>query len=71
MQELNSRSCLGIKINAETEAEIKYSDIYAIEYIGLGLIHDFTASVGGLISGRNLEVMFFPDCHCSRVGHFL
>ncbi|KAH7659367.1 ceramide kinase protein [Dioscorea alata] len=57
--ELNSRSCLGIKINGETEAEIKYSDIYAIECIGWGLIHDFTASVGGLISGRNLEMFRF------------
>ncbi|KAJ0961910.1 hypothetical protein J5N97_029738 [Dioscorea zingiberensis] len=57
--ELNSRSCLGINLNAMIEAEIRFSEIYAIEFIGWGLIHGFTGSVGGFISAvARLEQMY-------------
>ncbi|XP_020263375.1 ceramide kinase [Asparagus officinalis] len=50
--------CLGMTMNLKTEDEIKFSNIYAVEFIGWGLIYDFVWK-GGLLLGKNSEMNRF------------
>ncbi|KAI3921590.1 hypothetical protein MKW92_027050 [Papaver armeniacum] len=45
--DLNSSSCLGIKLNTKAETELKISDIYAVEFKNWGLIHQSVISSAG------------------------
>ncbi|KAF6146146.1 hypothetical protein GIB67_015584 [Kingdonia uniflora] len=58
--ELSTSSCLGIKRASKTEAEIKISDVYAVEFVNWGLIHEtILPTAGGRLLGRNAEMYRF------------
>ncbi|RZC74448.1 hypothetical protein C5167_049928 [Papaver somniferum] len=60
--DLNSSSCLGIKLNTKAETELKISDIYAVEFKNWGLIHQSVISSAGaalLVREHGVEMYRF------------
>ncbi|KAK2994677.1 hypothetical protein RJ640_026156, partial [Escallonia rubra] len=50
-------SCLGIKLVSKTETAIEISDVYAVEFIDWGLVHESVlASAGGCLLDRGSEI---------------
>lgn len=59
-QEQDGLSCLGIKFISKSETEIKFSDVYAVEFISWGLIHESVlSSAGGCLIRRESEVAVY------------
>lgn len=59
-RELNASSCFGINFASKVDTEISISDIYAVELINWGFIHDSVLpSSGGSLSGRDSEMYRF------------
>ncbi|CAK9135127.1 unnamed protein product [Ilex paraguariensis] len=53
-------SCLGIKLVPKSETAIKFSGVYAVEFIGWGLVHESVlANAGGRLLGRSSEMYRF------------
>ncbi|KAK3026439.1 hypothetical protein RJ639_041451 [Escallonia herrerae] len=53
-------SCLGIKLVSKTETAIEISDVYAVEFIDWGLVHESVlASAGGCLMDRGSEMYRF------------
>eukprot|EP00268_Persea_americana_P027727 TRINITY_DN27033_c0_g1_i3.p1 TRINITY_DN27033_c0_g1~~TRINITY_DN27033_c0_g1_i3.p1 ORF type:complete len:319 (+),score=69.80 TRINITY_DN27033_c0_g1_i3:194-1150(+) len=58
-KDLDSSSCLDCK--SEVETGIKFSDVYAVELINWGLIHDsLLPNAGGIFLGHGSEVFIHP-----------
>lgn len=54
-QDSSPSFCLGMALHLKTEDEIEFSHVYAVEFIGRGLIHDFVWK-GGFLLGKCSEV---------------
>ncbi|XP_052174181.1 ceramide kinase isoform X2 [Diospyros lotus] len=53
-------SCLGIKLDSKSESAIKFSDVYAVEFIDWGLVHEsILANAGRCLSHRTSEMYRF------------
>ena len=51
---------MGIKLISKSETEIKFSDMYALEFINWGLIHESVLSnPGGCLMRHETEVIVF------------
>lgn len=58
--EKDGLSCLGIKFISKSETEIKFSDVYAVEFINWGLIHESVLSnAGGCLIRHESEMYRF------------
>ncbi|KAI8006522.1 Ceramide kinase [Camellia lanceoleosa] len=58
--EQNESSCLGIKLASKEETDIKFSDVYAVEYIDWGLVHEsIPGNAGGRLLGHGSEMYRF------------
>ncbi|KAL5723949.1 ceramide kinase [Ranunculus cassubicifolius] len=59
-KERNASFCFGINLASKSESEVNISDVYAVEFIGWGLIHESAlSSSGGLLLGRDFEMYRF------------
>lgn len=61
--------CLGMALHLKREDEIKFSNIYAVESVGRGLINDFVWK-GGLLLGKSSEMnRFAVHGYCRKKSH--
>ncbi|PIA61720.1 hypothetical protein AQUCO_00200007v1 [Aquilegia coerulea] len=79
-KELNPSSCFGIKLASNVETEIEISDVYAVELINWGMIHDSDRpNGGGYLLGLDSEMFRFTvhgyqrsktnHCQCILVAY--
>ncbi|XP_010258810.1 PREDICTED: ceramide kinase-like isoform X2 [Nelumbo nucifera] len=55
--DMDGSTCFGINLTSKTESEIKFSDVYAVEFISWGLIREANIpNAGGCILGCDSEV---------------
>lgn len=58
--ENNESTCLGIKLASKFETEVKFSNVYAVEFIGWGIIHESVLrNTGACLSSRETEMFRF------------
>ncbi|KAK9095220.1 hypothetical protein Scep_026689 [Stephania cephalantha] len=58
--ELDGSSCLGIKLISKPETDIKIANVYAVEFVDWGLIHESSLpDAGGCLLGRDSEMYRF------------
>jgi hypothetical protein len=50
-------TCLGIKLASKSSTEIKFSDVYAVEFINYGLAHESNLPSSGRCLVHNDEVV--------------
>ncbi|KAL6321745.1 hypothetical protein AAG906_031260 [Vitis piasezkii] len=62
-EEKDGLSCLGIKFISKSETEIKFSDVYAVEFINWGLIHESVLSTAGGCLIRHESEMYRFTVH--------
>ncbi|XP_072985971.1 ceramide kinase isoform X1 [Typha latifolia] len=55
----NTSSCLCLKFQSKPETEIRFSDVYAVELLSCGLIHDPTWSAGNFLQNSANEMHRF------------
>lgn len=54
-------TCLGIKRDSKVSTNIKFSDLYAVEFINYGIIRGSNLpNAGRFLLGHNFEVCPFP-----------
>ena len=62
IQEEDKFSCLRFKFVSQSESEVKFADVYAVNFIGWGLVHESSlGSAERSVSVHSLEVAHFTN----------